>query len=375
MRRIGSGTGRATAAVRRAVARSVHPDRLLLAARAAVAATIAWIVGNQLPGGLDEYAYYAPFGTILALTGTVAESVRSGVQTLVGLAAGIGLAWGLIALGTPGLLAAGAAAGLGVLVSGLLRAGAARDILPVAAFFVLVLGGRDPDGFSSGYLVQVALGIAIGTLATVIVPPPLLVRDADDALAAARRSAAEHLDALAAFARREAAPEPDALRERADAYRHLLDRADAAVRDADESRRGNPRSRLTRYDFAEDVADLTTLRRLGRHLWDLGDALGLSDDGSALDDAVELRDPTADALDAAAALVREWDGRPGGGAASEAAIGVADDADAAIEALAEARRSAAGAPRGTSSIDAAIVSLRRLTGDVRSRLHVERAAG
>ena len=54
-----------------------------------------------MPGSAADYPYYAPLGALVAMYENVAGSMRQGLQTLVGLAIGIGLAFMLFSLGDP----------------------------------------------------------------------------------------------------------------------------------------------------------------------------------------------------------------------------------------------------------------------------------
>lgn len=293
---------------RRMLTSVIRPDRLLLAFKAALGATVAWLLGNQLPGALADYAFYAPFGAILALTPTVMDSVRSSLHTLLGLALGIGLAWIVIRTGAPGVVAVAVAAGVGTWVAGALRPGPGRDYVPVAALFVLILGGADTVDYTWGYLIQVALGLAIGALVTILISPPLLTRDASAAIGETRRASATLARRLARLARD---PEMDETRiqTRTDAYRRLLEETDAAIELARRSRRANPRRRWKQTDLSADEADLDALRRLGRHLGDVGELMGV---GGRMPDVLAeapagVRASLASSLDGLSQLIGAWE--------------------------------------------------------------------
>ena len=92
----------------------------------------------------------------------VAGSMRQGVQTLVGLGLGIGLAFMLFSLGNPSPFSVAIVMGLGVVLAGLPRLGSGGDWIPTAALLVLLVGGHDPDSFSFGYLLQMGVGVTVG---------------------------------------------------------------------------------------------------------------------------------------------------------------------------------------------------------------------
>ena len=88
---------------------ALTPSRLLHVAKTAAAATLAWYAGHLVPGEANAYAYYAPLGALVASVPTVAGSVRSSVQVVVGVLLGV-LASGALASGalSSGALASGA---------------------------------------------------------------------------------------------------------------------------------------------------------------------------------------------------------------------------------------------------------------------------
>ncbi len=67
---------------RRWWADAVSADRLLLAAKTAVAAALAWYLAPFVPFAQSEYSYYAPLGVLVSMYPTVARSASSGVQAL-----------------------------------------------------------------------------------------------------------------------------------------------------------------------------------------------------------------------------------------------------------------------------------------------------
>ena len=146
---------------------AVTPDRLLLAAKTAAAAVIAWYLAPLVPFALSEYSYYAPLGVLVSMYPTVARSAASGVQAVVGLAVGIALGLGALDLVDAGVLRGVAVAAViahGVLAAGIRALGVGRDWVAIAGLFVLLLGGADPDGYSVSYLLTMAFGVVVGVV-------------------------------------------------------------------------------------------------------------------------------------------------------------------------------------------------------------------
>jgi uncharacterized membrane protein YgaE (UPF0421/DUF939 family) len=152
---------------------AVTGQRLQLAAKAALAAGLAFFLAPFMPGSAADYPYYAPLGALVSMYHNVAGSVRQGLQTLVGLAMGIGLAFLLVNVSDPSPVTVAVFMGFGVLLSGLPHLGSGRDWIPTAALLVLLVGGRNPDDFSFGYLIQMGAGVAVGITVNFLVFPPL----------------------------------------------------------------------------------------------------------------------------------------------------------------------------------------------------------
>lgn len=290
------------------VAPAVRPWRLMLALKTAIAATAAWFLGSLLPGELGEFSYYAPLGALVSLTPTLMDSVRTSVQTLVGLAVGIGLAWALIESPLPGYVTVALAIGLGTLVAGLPGLGQGRDYVPIAALFVIIIGGGNADGFSAGYLVQMALGVVVGLLVNVLIMPPLYVRESAAGITAARSRMVDALRSMSDTLRADVAPEaedPPAWDAALLEIRHDIDAARTLMKDAQESRKANPRTRWNRHDINTEEGALAALERVAPAVVEIGDALRAALWGIPVpvDLSQDVRETLADAIQAAADLV------------------------------------------------------------------------
>lgn len=245
------------------VAPSIRPARLVLAFKTALAAGVAWPVGHLLPG-VDEYSYYAPLGALIVMMPTLMSSVRSTVQTALGLLLGIALAFAVILSPLPGYLSVALAVGLGVLLGGLGGLGAGRDYVPIAALFVLVIGGADAEDYSLGYLLQMGVGMLVGVVVNATIMPPLWLKESSASVSALRGRIASTLDDVAVHV-----VDGSDLHECLAQVREIesaLREAETTAADAAESRRLNPRSRRHPYDIDEDFDDLLALSQLASQL-------------------------------------------------------------------------------------------------------------
>jgi uncharacterized membrane protein YgaE (UPF0421/DUF939 family) len=230
----------------------VTNSRLLLAAKTALAVGIAWFVAPFVPGVADDYPYYAPLGALISMTPTLMGSVRVGLQTLVGLVVGIVLAGAVIFFAAPNVLTISLVVGVGVLVSGVRWLRSSGGYAPVAALFVLIVGGGDAESYSVGYIVQMGVGIAVGLVVNFAVLPPLRVTAAVSGLRDFRTLLAKHLDEMADALVDSWPPQNDEWAERSDTLRETADAVRDALRDAEETGKANPRARLHKRDLGSD---------------------------------------------------------------------------------------------------------------------------
>lgn len=254
------------------VTRALAAPRLQLSAKAGLAAGIAFLIAPLMPGSAAHYPYYAPLGALVAMYENVAGSMRQGLQTLVGLAAGIGLAFVLISLGaTP--LSVGVVMAFGVLLAGLPRLGAGRDWIPTAALLVLLVGGRNPDDFSFGYLLQMGVGVAVGVVVNLLVFPPLHFNAAALSLAELRLALARQLSDMGAAMHEKWPPEHEAWSQRSEELARSARSVRAAVQKADASREANPRRRFHPRDVDLDYRNVRDLERITFHIQDMTEVL------------------------------------------------------------------------------------------------------
>jgi uncharacterized membrane protein YgaE (UPF0421/DUF939 family) len=354
---------------------------LTRAVRTTGAAVIAWVLVRLVPGPWSDYPYYAPLGAVIATSVTVRGTTRRSVQSVLAIALGAVVARLVDALDLPGVAGLALVVLVGVLLSGWRLLGDMGSWVPTAALFVLIIGNADPVGYISAYVGLTLFGALVGVAVNLVVPP-LPLTPAERSLDRLRAAAAEHLEALAAAVRDDDAPVPPdrPLRTaRADAQ--------AAVADAQEAARGNWtarhyrswRQRQDRHAESMDAAVVVALdvRRAvvtSRTVAAAGATppeerdvhLPIAAHADDQDRADALREGTARAIEAGAALVRALrpDG-PGAGTedaddADRAAAELAQALDELQEAVAADRATAEGATRPADGVVVALTPL--LTG-------------
>ncbi|WP_308800031.1 FUSC family protein [Agromyces silvae] len=267
-----------------------NAPRFVLALKTAAAAALAWYLAPLVPFAAAEYSYYAPLGVLLSMYPTFIDSARSGLQIIAGLAIGIGLGLGglaMVSTGAPGISAVAAVIAVGVWLGGLRSLGSGRELVAVAGLFVLLIGGRDADEFSMSYLVTMAFGVVVGVVVNLLAFPPLYLQRASDRLSALRDAVTARLAELADAVEHDQI-DPTAIEHAADELATTVTAVAADVREAAASRRGNPRGRRRHADQQENADRLRALERIVFFTRDLADVLASITPSSADDDAARI---------------------------------------------------------------------------------------
>ncbi|NJI58487.1 FUSC family protein [Microbacterium oxydans] len=297
------------AGIARALHEAVLPARLLLVAKTMLAVGLAWMIAPHMPGVTDEYPYYAPLGALVSMYPTLMGSAKSSFQTLLGLATGIGLATVVVLTVGPTWWTIPLVVGVGVLVSGTGWFGVGREYVPMAALFVLIIGGQNADDYSLGYLTQTAVGVVIGLVVNVLIAPAPLTGVAAARLEAFREQLARHLDDIGSAVSESWPPEHEQWADDAASLADTTGELRLALVEADESRRGNPRAKGHRPRVEQSQEELATLDRIAHLIRDISDAIADTiwdrPAGIALDPA--LPEPLSAACHAVAEVIARGD--------------------------------------------------------------------
>ena len=332
-----------------------HP-RFLLSVKTAIAVGIAWLVAPLVPGVADEYPYYAPLGALISMYPTLMSSLRTSVETLASLAIGILLAAAVLLTTGPNVVTIALVCGVGVLVAGSRWLTAGGDYVPVAALFVLIVGGPNADAYSIGYIVQMSVGVTVGLLVNLLILPPLNFSGAVLQLTGFRTLLAKHLDDIGKALTETWPPEHEEWATRSETLATTADAVRAAVGNADESRKGNPRARFHKRDLGEDYRDLEGLERITFYVRDLTEVLAAAIWDAPFHSEVpeRLREPLSEAFSSVAEVLTT---RNSGENVAEAIEAAEAAADTLIARLDEDRDSA---PSTLSPVASVAMDLRRI---------------
>lgn len=282
--------------------------RVLQALKSALAAGIAWALAVLIPGVAEQYPYYAPLGALAVVSPTVTATIKQGLQSMMGLAVGILLAWFAVWVGSPNSLTIAFVVGAGVLVAAVLpRMGGGAYGIPSAALFVLVLGGQNTS-FSFGYFIQMIVGVGVGLAVSMLVLPELKVKDAVRQMGGLRRAVAHQLQDIGEAMREEWAPDDRRWAERREDLILTSQRARGAVKFADESRKGNYLRLVLRRDLTKDYEHVGVLDTVTSHLLNITNMLQDAVRGTAEENSIPdvMREPLQVAFTDVGEVLNSW---------------------------------------------------------------------
>ena len=215
---------------------------LAMSAKAALAAAIAWLLVQPMWGVADDYPYYAPLGAVIAVTTTVAGSIRESLQGLAAIFVGAALALASLLTPMPVVVDLAFVVGIGTALSGWRAFGNKASYIPVAGMFTLIIGSSDAVGFAVAYLGLATLGALVG-IGLNVAFPPLALRRMTDSISALRELLAKQLDDLGDGLLSEEVLTVDEWRARQRAIRPTTEQMQRVVWHATDARRANWRAR------------------------------------------------------------------------------------------------------------------------------------
>ena len=234
---------------------------LLQVVKTAIAASLAWVVCLLvLPGDLPIFGTIA---AILVVQPSINQSFSKALERTVGVIAGVVIAYLAGAFfGVTSWLILGSVL-VSLLVGWVLRLSQATTAqIPISALLVLTIGAQTP-GYAVERVIETVIGGVIAVIVNVLVVPPVRLKPAQDAIAALGAEVARSLDELARLI-----AEPSTARQRTSALvtarllRPMEVKAVAAVTNAEDSLRFNPRRSAHREMLAVDNSLLETLHVL-----------------------------------------------------------------------------------------------------------------
>jgi uncharacterized membrane protein YccC len=185
----------AVAVLRRVI--SIPTDRSvwLQIAKAAVASAAAWQLARVTTG--TTAPIFAPLAAMLTVQATVLESVRTGLQRTIGVATGVVLAFVLASALGVHWWSVGVLVFIGLLVGQSLNLGTqGATQIAVSALLVLVLSSGG-NSYAIARVLDTLIGAAVGVVVSLLIAPPLHVRDSGTAIRELAEAQAAVLTAIA----------------------------------------------------------------------------------------------------------------------------------------------------------------------------------
>ncbi|HET7325973.1 MAG TPA: aromatic acid exporter family protein [Nocardioidaceae bacterium] len=282
--------------------------RLGLAAKAAAAAAAAWAAVFQIPGS-NDYPYYAPLGAVIAVSTTVAGSIRESVQGVVAILIGAAVALAVDVTFGPNLVTIALVVAIGTLLAGWERLGSMASWVPISSLFVLIIGNSDPLDYVLAYGGFTTIGAAIG-IGLNLAFPPLPLTPAEATMSRLRDTLASQLCELADGLRQQQPRTGDEWEERRWTIEPISAQMRTMIQKAAEARRGNRRAKRYR-----NMADLLyqQARALQRMTFLVEDLTVLIAENERRDRerfalGQSLREPAARVIEATADVLRSVQG-------------------------------------------------------------------
>lgn len=336
----------------------VRWPRLGLAARTALAATLAWVLALNLPGDLPHtYPYFAPLGAVVGSYSTVRSSVRNSVLAVAGILCGALLSLTLAQVLGRDLLVVPVVVFAATLLAGWRVFDGQGSWVLTVGVFVLVAGAQHPVRYALAYCTLTLLGGCVAVAVNAALPSLPLARS-ERAVQQLATTLADQLEDLATGLGHDDPPSAQQWEQRLRAVAPVRESLRTTRHETEESLRGNVRARrnlervrvqhhagVTLENVAVRVEELTELLVEVQTPRDRGVALGAG-----------LRRPTATALRALADLLRGFSDEPG---RRERLRSVRD----AVQRLSAAEQSARFATaRDRQTAGAVVTALRRCLG-------------
>jgi len=147
----------------------VTRDQVLLAAKAAIAAGLAWVAA--LAADPHSRPYFAPLAVLLVVQPTVYDSLSRAFQRVAGVVVGVAAALAVSRVLAPSAWSIGVIIFIGLIVGWTARLGLQGVVqIPVSALLVFLVGRTTP-GYAGERIVDTLIGAGVAVIAVLLTPP------------------------------------------------------------------------------------------------------------------------------------------------------------------------------------------------------------
>ncbi len=283
-------------------------QRAKLAAKAALAAGIAWQATELFPSSIERYAYYAPLGAVLAMYPTLVSSLRAAVQTVLGILIGATIALVVDLFLPTSSLTIALLIGAGILAGTLTWLGEQRSWVPITALFVFTISDPGSISYAVGYVGLTLIGVTIGTAVNFLLLPPLHLRQSRQTLQSLQDIVSDQLQDIAEGLENNERPDTDDWERRTRQLSPMVSTMHEALSNLSSSARGNPRAWRHRHDTERQERQGEAFQRMALLVEDLVSLLAEVEghDVPALPFNDKVRLEAAAAMRRLADLTRGW---------------------------------------------------------------------
>lgn len=234
---------------------------LLQVSKVAVATVLAWIVAELLlPGQLPVFATIA---ALLVVQPSVNQTLGKAIERSLGVIVGVLVAYGITLLfhGASWIVLLAIVVAIFLAWALRLTPGTANQV-PISAMLVLSIGTSTPN-YALDRIVETIIGAVIGIIVNVAIVPPVLLAPAHQSVLRLANEIAATLERLAdALVRPQKPAQLEELLITARLLRPMQAKADAALKQGEDSLKLNPRRSRHRDVLAGDAELLTRLTPL-----------------------------------------------------------------------------------------------------------------
>lgn len=225
---------------------------MLQVVKISVAVSLAWVVSQLLLP--NELPIFAAIAAIFVVQPSINQSVGKAIERSLGVVGGVIIAYLIgLAFGQSSWIVL-AAIVLCILLSWALKLspGSANQI-PISAMLVLSIGAATP-AYALDRIIETVLGAGIALVINVLIVPPVVLAPAHDAVVLLAREVADTFDRVADSLRTPRSPaQLTEMLLTGRLLRPMLDSADRAITEAEESLTLNPRGSRHRSGLDADI--------------------------------------------------------------------------------------------------------------------------
>jgi len=226
---------------------------ILQVTKSAIATVAAWLIASALlPAELPVFGAVA---ALLVVQPSVNQSLGKAIERSIGVIVGVLVAYGVALVFGASSWIVLLAIVLAIFVAWALKLtpGTSNQV-PISAMLVLSVGANTPD-YALDRIVETIMGATIAVIVNLLIVPPVLIAPAHDSIIRLVHEVASTFDRLAdALVGSYTAAELEELLVTARLLRPMHDKAEAALRDAEESLALNPRRSRHRQVLERDAA-------------------------------------------------------------------------------------------------------------------------